>query len=155
MTDYMVIERRRTIAAPVSRITPLIIDFHGWSDWSPWEGIDPDMQREYTGPESGVGTHYEWSGNKKAGAGNMEITAVRPDAIELDLNFTRPFKSQGKTNFEFSADGNETTVTWQVHSPKTFMTRVVGIFMNFDKSVGGDLDRGLDKLKAEVEGKKA
>lgn len=151
MTDYTVIERKQTIAAPASEIQPLITNFHRWIDWSPWENIDPDLNRIYSGPESGVGATYEWSGNRKAGAGTMKITSVTADAVDVDLNFTKPFKSRSKTYFSFAPDGDGTVVTWQVHSPKTFMTRVFSIFMNLEKMVGPDLEHGLTQLKAAAE----
>ena len=138
------------IPASPEAITPLIVDFHRWLDWSPWEGLDPELQRTYSGPDSGVATKYEWSGNKKAGAGTMEVLSVSDASVDMDLIFTRPFKSNGKTNFALVADGEGTTVTWQVHTPKTLMTKVVGLFMNFDKTVGADLEKGLARMKAVV-----
>ena len=60
----------------------LINDFHEWTAWSPWEGLDPDLQRTYSGPDAGVGAHYAWQGNRKAGEGTMEITGSAPDRID-------------------------------------------------------------------------
>lgn len=151
MTEYTVISRELALDAAPDQISPWIIDFHKWVDWSPWEDIDPNLQRTYGGPESGVGTTYEWSGNRKAGAGRMTITSVKPALIDLDLDFTRPFKSASKTKFELKQSGQSTTVVWQVLTPKTLMTRIAGIFMNMDKMVGGDLDKGLARLKTAVE----
>ncbi len=146
MVEYTVVERKQKISAPPEKVASLIVDFHRWVDWSPWEEIDPQLQRTYGGPESGVGSTYEWSGNRKAGAGKMTITSVTPSKIDIDLDFTKPFKSQSKTHFDINADGDGSVVTWQVHTPKTMMTRIFGIFMNMDKMVGGDLDKGLTKL---------
>lgn len=151
MTDYTVIERARAVAARSDRILPLLVDYHLWRLWSPWEDLDPDLTRSYSGPGSGVGTVYEWSGNRKAGAGRMEVTSVSATAVEMDLDFVKPFKSAGKTKFDLVPDEDVTKVTWRVLTPKTWMTRIAGLFMNFDKSVGGDLERGLAKLKAQVE----
>lgn len=151
MTDYLVIERKQTITAPADTITPLILDYRRWVDWSPWEGLDPDLKRSYSGPDSGVGAGYEWAGNRKAGAGRMEITSVTPEAIDMDLTFTRPFKSASLTHFDLIPEGDHTTVVWQVRTPKTFMTRIAGLFMNMDKQVGTDLENGLSKLKSVVE----
>lgn len=150
MTDYLVITRSKSIKATPDAIAPHIADFHNWVDWSPWEGLDPELKRTYSGSDNGVGASYTWDGNRKAGAGNMEITSVKPDAIAIDLTFSRPFKSASKTDFEFKADGDSTVVTWTVRNPKSFMMRVMGIFMNFDKTVGTDLDKGLAQLDTVV-----
>jgi len=36
-----------------------IVDFHRWTAWSPWEDLDPDLQRSYSGPDAGTGSVYE------------------------------------------------------------------------------------------------
>ena len=151
MTEYIVVERKLKIDSSTAQIQDLITDFHKWVDWSPWEQIDPNLQRTYSGPDSGVGTSYTWSGNRKAGAGNMTITSIEPNAIKLDLTFTKPFKSASKTNFDFQPDGSSTTVVWQVHTPKTFMLKIMSVFMKLNKTVGADLEKGLAQLKAAVE----
>ena len=112
MTDYTVISRELTLPASADAISAWIVDFHKWVSWSPWEDIDPNLQRTYSGPPSGVGTAYEWSGNRKAGAGKMTITSVAPEEIKLDLDFTKPFKSASKTTFTLAAGADGTTVVW-------------------------------------------
>jgi hypothetical protein len=153
MTDYIVVERNLRIMAPVTEIQGWVTDFHKWVDWSPWEGIDPDLQRSYEGPTEGVGARYEWSGNRKAGAGHMRIEAIREDEIDIDLTFTKPFKSDSKTQFRFSADGDQTDVSWSVLTPRTLLLRVMSVFMKLDKTVGPDLESGLARLKAVSEAK--
>ena len=41
--------------APQAACDGLLADFRSWRSWSPWEGLDPDLSREYTGPDHGVG----------------------------------------------------------------------------------------------------
>jgi hypothetical protein len=74
MADTYTVERTTTIDAPADEVYAQIVDFHNWRNWSPWDDIDPDLQRSYSGPDSGVGAGYSWSGNRKAGEGTMEIT---------------------------------------------------------------------------------
>ncbi len=139
------------IASP-SRIYPEIADFHRWTGWSPWEDLDPDLQRTYGGPGSGPGATYAWSGNRKAGEGRMEITeAVEPSTVTIALNFLKPFKSSSITAFVLSMDGEATRVTWTMTGPMTLMTRVIGIFKSMDKMIGPDFEKGLRRLKAVVE----
>src|SRR3712207_9167581 len=63
---------------------------------SPWEDVDPDMQRTHSGPEAGVGARYAWKGNRKAGEGSMEITGSTSDRVDIDLDFLKPFENQNK-----------------------------------------------------------
>ena len=150
--DLFVIERSATMAAPASRVFEALVDFHKWPEWSPWEELDPEMQRTYSGSESGVGAVYEWEGNRKAGKGRMEITdATAPGDLTIRLDFIKPFKAQNTTRFALSGDGDSTEVTWTMTGAKTLMTKVMGIFKSMDAMVGPDFEKGLTQLKALVE----
>jgi hypothetical protein len=150
MTDNSSIERSRTISASPQQISEQIADFRQWLHWSPWEGLDPDLRRTYEGPEHGVGAVYEWSGNRKAGAGRMEILQVTPQGVAVDLLFTKPFRSHNRLEFSLTPtpDGAGTEVVWRMIAPRTLSSRIMGLFMNMDKVVGGDFERGLAQLDA-------
>ena len=146
-TNEYEVKREADVAAPRQSVYDLIVDFHRWSEWSPWEDIDPTMQRTFSGARSGVGSVYEWNGNRKAGQGRMEITRVEaPSRVEIALQFLKPFKSTSTTTFELTESGGATHVTWRMVGPKTFMTRFMGIFMSMDKMVGPDFEKGLARL---------
>ena len=151
MTEYSVVERAVTVAAPAEVIAPYVVDFRRWVDWSPWEGLDPDLQRTYSGPAQGLGATYAWSGNRRAGAGRMEITGVAPDRIDVDLRFLKPFRSTSTVRFELTDAGDATRVQWQLRSPKTVISRVMGVVWNMDRAIGADLEKGLTQLKDRVE----
>lgn len=151
MTEYSVVERAVTVAAPAEVIAPYVVDFRRWVDWSPWEGLDPDLQRTYSGPAQGLGATYAWSGNRRAGAGRMEITGVAPDRIDVDLRFLKPFRSTNTVRFELTDAGDATRVQWQLRSPKTVISRVMGVVWNMDRAIGADLEKGLAQLKDRVE----
>ncbi len=152
MADMYTVARSTTINAPAETIYHQIADFHNWGAWSPWDDLDPDMQRSYSGAESGVGAGYAWSGNRKAGEGKMEITdAVESTSVQIALDFLKPFKSSSTTAFALQPQGESTEVTWTMTGPNTLMTRVMGIFKSMDKMVGPDFEKGLAKLKAVAE----
>jgi uncharacterized protein YndB with AHSA1/START domain len=147
MTSTYTVERSRVIETSVDRVYPLVADFRQWPRWSPWEGLDPDMQRSYSGTEAGVGSVYAWSGNRKAGAGRMEILRVEPDRmVEVDLRFEKPFKSRNTTTFLLEPVGESTRVTWRMTGPRPWFMRVVPRFLDMDKLVGKDFDKGLDRM---------
>ena len=113
--------RDATIAAPPSTVYGLLADFHRWREWSPWEDLDPSLQRTYSGPDAGVGAVYEWSGNRKAGAGRMEIVEADPSSrVQIALQFLKPFKSKNATTFLLAERDGGTHVTWRMVGPKTF-----------------------------------
>lgn len=143
------IERSLTIAAPAAALYPHIVDFHKWSAWSPWDKIDPNLQRTYEGPESGVGAVYRWSGNKQVGSGSMTITDVTENArVALDLNFITPFAANNRTVFTLEAAGEGTRVTWSMEGENNFAAKAFNVFMNMDALVGKDFEKGLAALRA-------
>ncbi len=145
------VQRSATVAASPQVVFDLIADFHRWSEWSPWEDIDPAMQRTFSGAASGVGAVYEWDGNRKAGQGRMEITgADAPSCVEVAIQFIKPFKSSSTATFDLAGSGDSTNVTWRMVGPKTIATRIMGIFKSMDKMIGPDFEKGLDRLAAAV-----
>lgn len=151
MADTYEVVRTRTIDAPSAVIHDLIADFHEWVRWSPWEDLDPDLRRTYSGPDRGVGSVYEWSGNRKAGQGRMEVTGDEPLEVVVAVTFLKPFKSSSTATFTLTPAGSGTEVTWTMVGPKTLATRVMGIFTSMDKMIGPDFEKGLAQLRAKVE----
>jgi hypothetical protein len=142
------VERSATIKAPAGKVFGLINDFHEWTKWSPWETIDADLQREYTGAPAGKGAAYAWEG-KKAGTGAMLITLSEPsNLILIKLDFVKPMVATNTTEFALSSEGGATTVRWSMFGPMPFMHRVMSTFMSMDKMVGGSFEQGLAKMKA-------
>lgn len=149
MADFS-LSRSTTIQAPPDRIHALVDDFREWQKWSPWEGVDPDLDREYSGPDHGVGSTYHWSGNKKAGEGEMRITGSTPTSLVADLEFLKPFKASNVMRFALAPDGDATDVTWTITGRRNAMMSLMGKLF-FDKSIGKDFERGLAALKRESE----
>ena len=152
MADTYRVIRSAAISASPDDVFAHLADFHRWQAWSPWEDIDPQQTRTYTGPDSGVGAHYAWSGNRKVGSGTMEIIdAQAPSTVAIDLRFIKPFKSQAVTRFDVQPAADGTTVTWTMEGDKTLVTRIMGLFKPMDAMIGPDFERGLARLKAVVE----
>jgi uncharacterized protein YndB with AHSA1/START domain len=150
--DTYTVERSTTIDAPPERVFAEVADFRNWRRWSPWEGLDPDLQRTYSGSQSGTGAAYAWSGNRKAGQGRMEIVeATQPSRVAIDLVFEKPWKARNDTAFTIRPEGAGSHVTWTMVGRKTFMTKVMGIFTSMDKLVGKDFEKGLARLKETSE----
>jgi hypothetical protein len=152
MPDFEVV-RSETIAAPAARVHGLIDDFHEWRKWSPWEEVDPNLDREYSGAEKGVGARYAWRGNRKAGQGNMEITEETPERVTVRLTFEKPWKATNRVDFELEPAGDaQTRVNWRMTGTNSgFSAVVVRLMGGIDKMVGKDFDKGLAKLKAAAE----
>lgn len=147
--DTFRIERAVTLNAPADKIFPLVADFQQWLYWSPWEGRDPALKRTYSGAERGRGAIYAWDGNKNVGSGRMEILeANAPSKVVIKLDFLKPFEAHNTAEFTMLPQGSATDVTWVMHGPATFITKVMQVFMNMDRMIGKDFEAGLANLKA-------
>jgi len=143
------IARSRTMAAPPEVVHAHVNDLHRWSEWSPWEKLDPGMKREFSGAAAGPGAAYFWSGNDDVGEGRMTITDSRPPrGITIRLEFIKPWKATNTTQFDFAPSGSGTDVTWAMTGRHNFMSKAACLFMDMDKMVGGDFEKGLAKLEA-------
>jgi uncharacterized protein YndB with AHSA1/START domain len=150
--DTFHIERRARIAAPPERIFALINDLRAWGRWSPWEQIDPAMQRTYGGPPAGVGAVYEWRGNGDVGSGRMEITQASPPShVVIRLDFLEPFEAHNTAELSLQPTGDATTVTWAMYGPNTLLGKVLGLFLDVETMIGGQFEAGLANLKRATE----
>jgi len=150
--DTFRIERSATIKAPPEKVYLLINDFHQWPQWSPWERMDPAMQRNHDGARSGVGATYAWEGNKKVGRGRMEIVdSSAPSKVTIKLDFLAPFEAHNTAEFVLTTQGDATTVTWAMTGPNMFLGKVMSVFTSMDSMVGKDFESGLANLKAIAE----
>ena len=154
--DSFAVQRAATVNAPPERIFALINDFHRWGSWSPYETKDPAMKRSYSGAESGKGAVYGWEGNKNVGSGRMEILdASAPSKIIIKLDFFTPFEGHNTAEFTMLPQGDATrgmtNVTWSMHGPAPFMSKLMQVFINLDHMVGKDFEVGLANLKQATE----
>lgn len=148
------VSRALAMHAPADVVYALLVDFHEWAGWSPWDKMDPTMERTYSGADRGVGAAYAWQGNDKVGVGAMTIKDARPSSrIVIDLNFEKPMKAHNVTTFSLLPHGEGTTlVTWSMEGDNGFVGKAFGVVMDMDKMVGSDFERGLDTLKSISEG---
>jgi hypothetical protein len=148
------VRRSAVMQAPADVIFPLVDNFHQWTKWSPWEDKDPAMKRSYSGAESGKGAVYAWDGNKNVGSGRMEILdASSLSKITIKLDFFKPFEGHNTAEFTFvpERDASSTNVIWIMQGPSSFMSKVMQLFMDFDKMIGKDFEAGLANLKSLTE----
>lgn len=150
------VERKATIAAPPAIVFGQVNSFHKWNDWSPWAKLDPNAKDSYDGPEEGTGAKFAWEGNKQVGQGRMTIMESRPsELIRIKLEFLKPFACTNTAEFTFEPQGDQTTITWAMTGEKNFMSKAFCMFMNMDKMVGGDFEKGLASMKSLAEAQAA
>lgn len=146
------VERSIVVQAPPEQVFPLLNDFQRFASWSPWQKLDPAMATQVSTPSAGKGAVYEWRGNSEAGAGRMEILESTPaQRVRVKLNRLTPFETESTFDYTLAPSGTGTKVTWAMHGPSTFPTKVMQVFVPMDEMVGGDFERGLAAIKAVAE----
>ena len=151
--DDFRVQRSLVIKAPPEKIFPLISDFKAWGEWSPWEHKDPNMKRTYSEPASGQGARYSWDGNKEIGSGEIVMSEVTaPSKVKLDMHFKSPFEANNTAEFTLVPDAGGTNVTWAMYGPSPLISKVMCLFFNMDKMVGGEFEKGLAAMKTKAEG---
>lgn len=146
------IERSQRIEAPAYVVFNILNNFKRWSAWSPWEKLDPNMQKKHAGAEFGTGAIYAWTGNDQVGQGRMTITQSEPEKkIAIKLEFIKPWEATNTTLFTLVPDGKGVKVSWAMEGTNNFMAKAASLFMDMDELVGKDFERGLTALKQVAE----
>lgn len=147
------VKREVVVNATAAEVYAHVNDFRQWAGWSPWEKLDPNMQREFGGKPVGIGSTYSWSGNEQVGKGRMEIVgATIPYSILIQLDFSEPFPSRNQAQFTFEpADNGGTQVTWTMSGKHGKLAKLMSVFFDMDAMVGPDFEKGLAALKAVSE----
>lgn len=146
------VTRSLTMNAAPDVIFPHVNNLKQWAAWNPWEKLDPNMKLTYEGPEAGVGASYSWAGNSNVGEGRMTITGSKTnESIQLKLEFFKPMAGVSDTEVTFKPQGNQTEVTWSMSGKNNFIAKAMCLFMDMDKMIGGEFEKGLADLKAIAE----
>ncbi|HVR76082.1 MAG TPA: SRPBCC family protein [Planctomycetota bacterium] len=147
------VERSVVIQADPQAIFPMINNLKRWEEWTPWTTeLDPSMKREYDGPPEGVGAKMWWTG-EKLGNGSVSLLTSSPPlgvgySLELDAS---THKSHGKITFALSGDGTEVKWTHEGTVGMNPIHRYGSLMMG--RMMGSDFEKGLAKLKQNVEKK--
>lgn len=147
----MKVERSIQINVSAETIKAKIVDlkfFH--ESWSPWTEKDPNMTVTYSGETGKEGSSMSWVSDKKeVGKGSMTYKGTHGDTIVELLSF----EGQGDAQIYHivSPEGTGSKVSWVMESAVPFPFRAIMLFMNMDKMVGPDFEKGLANLKAVME----
>jgi uncharacterized protein YndB with AHSA1/START domain len=145
------VERRVTIAQPPERVFAIVGDLRRFNEWSPWFGLDPAAQYSFEGPAEGVGQRMRWSSeNPQVGSGTQTVVAlVANESVVTDLDFGQMGKATASMSLAPRDGGTE--AVW------SFRADVNGVMerwmsLMFDRWIGADYEKGLQRLKAVAEG---
>lgn len=145
------VERSADINAPKDLVQKQLANLKFFHDaWSPWTEKDSAMKTSYTGEPGQPGSTYSWESDKDdVGKGSMTYEKTVSDSVLQSLNFD----GMGTTPVYFIAkeENGTTHVTWGMEFKIGFFGRAPMLFINMDKQIGPDYERGLAKLKPLLE----
>lgn len=147
----MHVEREIDINAPKALIKDQIIYFDKMYDWSPWSKIDPDSDVEFEGEHGKVGSKFSWAGNEEVGKGNMEITSIEENEINVLLTFIEPWEGTAETYYLFEEKDDVVTVKWGFDSEMGRPENIITLFRDDEVKLERDYDKGLQNLKEVCE----
>ncbi len=145
--DTFRVERHITVAAPPEKLYPFLSDLHQFNRWNPYLRKDPSTKERYGEVTAGVGGLYAWE-SEKVGTGSMRIEQVQPPReVRMALDFVKPFVAHNTAEFTLTPEGNQTVVTWAMHGPANYISKLLGTVGLMDRMVGRDFEDGLQNLK--------
>jgi uncharacterized protein YndB with AHSA1/START domain len=150
MPKVLKIKRSQVIHASPEKLFPYINNSRRIQEWNPFIEGDATVELTYTGPADGLGAQWTWSGSK-SGAGMATITASEQNRrVALRLDFRRPFKVTNFGEYSLAPQGAVTEVTWLIDETAS-LPRAMSVFINLEKIVGIEFEKGLRKLKSLAE----
>jgi len=69
----------------------------------------------------------------------------------MQLDMLKPMKARNAVEFTLQPNGSGTTVTWAMSGRQPFIGKLMTIFIDCDRMVGGQFEKGLANLKATAE----
>jgi len=142
-------QKEIVINAPKEKVWNLVNNFHGHDKWSPWKDGDPDIQVSYEGQDGTEGAVYKWKGNKEVGSGEQTITKLEPmSRVNTHIHFIEPFAGEADAFIMLDDAGNSNTkVTWGFDTHYAYPKNTMLLFVNMDKMMGEQYNKGLNRLK--------
>jgi hypothetical protein len=151
--DYIV-EREVVINKPNQVVFEYIKLLKNQNKYSVWATMDPEMKTEFRGTDGTPGFVSAWdSQDKNVGKGEQEIMKVEDgNKVDYEIRFLKPFESTSNASMStLGLDDNRTRVTWSFTGRMNYPMNLMLVFMNMEKMIGNDLDKGLHNLKVILE----
>lgn len=138
------IERSAMIEGIPQTVLAMAASNTGYQSFNPYRDLDPNLQVELFGPQSGVGSGFTFS--SKDGVGSQTVSSVTPDTVHFDIDLG-PLGQPTQAISAIATDDG-TQVIWTMDADMGFnpLFRVMGLFM--DGMVGPNFEQGLENIAA-------
>lgn len=142
-------EKTIVINAPIDSVWENVNSLAALDRWSPWNELDRDMKKEYSGTDGTVGASVSWDSDvKDVGKGTQTITNIeKPALFETNLVLYMPRENEAKGYIKLAEEGSSTNVTWGFVGEMPYPFNVMKLIWDMDKMMETEWNNGLSKLK--------
>jgi uncharacterized membrane protein len=143
--------REVTINKPKQQVFDYVKHLKNQDNYSKWVMTDPNMKKDFRGTDGTTGFIYAWSGNKKAGKGEQEITKIiEGERVDVEVRFEAPMKMIATAPIITEPIGeNQTKVKWGLKGKYSYPMNFMNLFV--DAMLGKDVETSLTTLKGILE----
>ncbi len=143
------VERSIVIDAPKVVVFNYMKYWKNWQKWSPWAERDSTMEITFEGTDGAEGSVYRWEGDPKVtGKGEMTNTGTKDlEEVTYHLYFQEPWESESDGYLRVSDVDGGTKASWGFYGETPFPWNIMMLFMNMEKMMAPDFNRGLELLK--------
>lgn len=147
LPSHIHVERSGQIDKSPEEVYAVVSDLNQYRRWDPFSDEDPTAKATVTG--EGVGQVYEWQG-EKIGRGSMTLARLDPPrSVIVQMQILEPMNDQFEAGWKLEPSGEGTRITWTFDKDAGYLERWMGLAM--DTMLGGAFEKGLTKLKSELE----
>lgn len=146
------IKKSVIIDAPVEVVFAQVEDLKNWTAWSPWEKLDPNMNKTYSDNTKGLNAKLEWTSEmQEVGNGSMVLSEV-VDNKKIITTMTMEGEDGGSGGFDFEEVEGGTKITWYMYQEySTFQLASRFFTLLFESMVAEQFVNGLNDIKEIAE----
>lgn len=137
------IERQAKMDSSMADVIALAASNEGYQQFNPYLTADPNLKISTFGPDSGVGSGFNFDG--KDGTGSQTVASVTDDTVHYNIDLGSMGQPTQTLHVDEIAGG--VSVTWSMDADLGYnpIARVFGLFM--DGMIGKTLEQGLVNLE--------
>lgn len=149
------ITRSVEVGNPITQVYDSLNGFHNFSQWNPWQHVDPDLTKTVSGEKYGVGARLDFQSlEKRIGSGSLQLieSSLEEDgkirfAVDNDW-----FGSNKELVFRLKADPKTRAVSVVAEFNVEFGWNVIGRYagLYLDGRIGEDLEIALARFSTTM-----
>lgn len=149
------VSRTVVINKPKAEVYAFLRQLKNQPYWMPWFRRDKDMRIKFRGEDGKPDAAIYWKGNSKVGEGIQRITKIKDGKVmETHLLFLKPYKTVAVLYSGVKEIGEDRTkLVLGISGIHRFPATLVSLLYGLEKTIGGDLEKGLKELKRILEEK--